>query len=213
MSLRDDLVAVEKQIDELEQRRYSLYRRSMLVPDQDKICPDIEAAEMTWSVPKPRYPVEILGVSFEGSDIRGPVRTTGRRKHGSWVRVRPCDPECENRTYLGLYVGDLAPYPSVSINRQTGVLNVGRGMPNPAMYVFALNKIVFGCESWWSPVTSPEDLRKITDKDIESVWYVRALKELTTPESSCAATSGDANRDEHHGGPSGGPTPDGSAGT
>ena len=48
---------------------------------------------------------------------------------------------------------------------------------NPAMYVFELNKIVFGAETWWRKLTSPEDLKAITDDDIENTWYVKLLKQ------------------------------------
>ena len=45
------------------------------------------------------------------------------------------------------------------------------------MYVFELNKIVFGAESWWRKLNSPEDLKAITDDDIENTWYVKLLKQ------------------------------------
>lgn len=51
-------------------------------------------------------------------------------------------------------------------------------MHNPAMYVPGLNDIVFGAGSWWRQIKSPEGLAEISDKDIDSVWYMRALKDL-----------------------------------
>lgn len=49
---------------------------------------------------------------------------------------------------------------------------------NPAIFVFDLNKIIYGCESWWGVIKSEEDLNSISDCDIDNVWYVRALKTL-----------------------------------
>jgi hypothetical protein len=49
-------------------------------------------------------------------------------------------------------------------------------MMNPAMFVPELNRIVFGCESWWKVLNNKEDFSDITDADIENVWYVKALR-------------------------------------
>jgi hypothetical protein len=35
-----------------------------------------------------------------------------------------------------------------------------------------------GYESWWGQINSPEELKAITDVDIQNVWYVKALKEM-----------------------------------
>mgnify|MGYP000282015848 FL=1 len=36
----------------------------------------------------------------------------------------------------------------------------------------------FGAESWWSIIENPEELKDITDDDINSQWYVKALKAM-----------------------------------
>jgi len=92
---------------------------------------------------------------------------------GEFVSVRPCGDEHGNKTYLGIYVGD-----------------VNIGIPNPCIWVPDLKEYIFGCESWWGRIKSPEQLRQITDADIENVWYVRALREI----ESKPAPSEDANR-------------------
>lgn len=38
-------------------------------------------------------------------------------------------------------------------------------------------------ESWWALIKGPEHLKEITDGDIQSVWYVQALKAMTEAES------------------------------
>ena len=88
---------------------------------------------------------------------------------GSFVSVRPCGDEYEDKTYLGLYVGEVAIGGTLS-------------MHNPCIWVPDLEQYIFGCESWWGKISTAEDLHKITDEDIENVWYVRALKALTVDE-------------------------------
>ena len=90
---------------------------------------------------------------------------------GSFVSVRPCGDEYEDKTYLGLYVGEVAIGDTMSLH-------------NPCIWVPDLKQYIFGCESWWGVIDSEDDLRKITDADIENVWYVRALKELSEPVST-----------------------------
>lgn len=94
---------------------------------------------------------------------------------GAWAAIRPVAKEYNSKTFLGIFLGEL-PFQSVlSVDKK--VLNV-HAAGNPAIYVPDLKKIIFGYESWWHVIKTPEDLATITDKDIENVWYVKALKEL-----------------------------------
>ena len=65
--------------------------------------------------------------------------------------------------------------PSVTYYRKSGMLPVSLP-PNPAIYVPALGRIVFGYESWWSKVSSESVVQDITDADIESQPYVQFFK-------------------------------------
>lgn len=103
-----------------------------------------------------------------------PVKET--RDTGSFVKVRPCSDEFEEKTYLGILVGDAALSSSVSIEDEKIVCSWA--MYNPLILIPELNKLVTGSASWWGIITKPEDLEGISDKDIESVWYVQALKSL-----------------------------------
>lgn len=49
---------------------------------------------------------------------------------------------------------------------------------NPAIFVPEFNEIIWGIESWWSKIESPDDLKQVTDADIENAWYVKALKKI-----------------------------------
>lgn len=95
-------------------------------------------------------------------------------KPGALVAVRPAD---DTKTYLGIYVGDLPIFISSSYNRSDKSLNITPAK-NPAMFVFALNKLVFGAESWWHEIDSPEELKDITDNDINGQFYVQYLKQF-----------------------------------
>lgn len=96
---------------------------------------------------------------------------------GTFVSIRPCAEEYANKTYLGIMIGDIAAQHSVFYNPKTKRVSVYVGS-NPAIFVPDLNKVIFGYESWWGPIESPEHLRKITNDDIQNIWYVKAMKTL-----------------------------------
>ncbi len=121
-------------------------------------------------------------ITVEGFDVRPaatalcPQSFTG--DCGDWVSIRPCADEHDGKTFLGILLGDLAREPVAIYNTETRQVTLDFGSKNPAIYIPDLKQIIMGFESWWSTIKSPEDLRKISDQDIENVWYVRALKEL-----------------------------------
>lgn len=91
------------------------------------------------------------------------------------VKVRPCDKECNGKTYAGFYLGDVAIQLFAEYNAEEESLKT-IPMPNPLIFVPDLMKCVYGAGSWWAPIESLEELKEITDEDIENVWYVKALK-------------------------------------
>jgi hypothetical protein len=103
------------------------------------------------------------------------MTTLRERQIGKFAKVRLCS---SDKTYLGLFLGELPHDISVSYNEEAKTLNLGY-MENPAIFVFDLNKIVYGAESWWSVIESERDMKDITDIDIENVWYVKALKAIS----------------------------------
>lgn len=86
------------------------------------------------------------------------------------------------KTYLGVFIGELPTSAHIVHNEETGVLTVNH-MTNPAMFVPELNRLVFGSESWWSVIESPEDFTEITDDDINNVWYIRMAKSMFSPDT------------------------------
>jgi|GEM_PF-7070497 len=97
-------------------------------------------------------------------------------KIGDLVKVRPCDEEYQNKTYLGFLIGDIARGSSIEIEKDKIQLNFSGY--NPAMFVPELKKIIYGSGSWWSKIESVEELKQITNDDIENVWYVKLLKKV-----------------------------------
>lgn len=102
-------------------------------------------------------------------------------KQGGLAKVRPCRDEYNGKTYLGFFLGEITTGTYCVYNSDTQELEVACS-GNPAIFVPELNKIIFGYESWWSRIEREEDLRDITNNDIENVWYVKAIKELMQKE-------------------------------
>ena len=119
------------------------------------------------------YPITISAIKNQEIDFSGLGHECG-----ALVKIRPCADEYEGRTYLGIYLGDLPMGISSSYNEETQVLT-NRAFSNPAIFVPALKKIIFGAESWWGEIQSEKDLKDITDEDINSQWYVQLLKHLS----------------------------------
>lgn len=116
------------------------------------------------------YPLTINGINNKE------VKASGfGHKVGCLCEIRPCGEEHEGKTYIGFYLGDLPIAITSSYDRNTGHLE-NSTMNNPAIFVPELKKIVYGCESWWREIESPEDFKEISDGDIENTWYVKLLK-------------------------------------
>jgi len=132
---------------------------------KSKVCDE-------WKSPYIEYPLTVQGVENEKLD------TSWRSEDiGKFCKIRPVNDNDDNNTFLGLYLGDLPSIISTTHNNDTGILT-NRLRTNPAIFVFALNKVVYGYESWWGVLESEDELKNITDQDINDVWYVKALKSL-----------------------------------
>lgn len=122
--------------------------------------------------------------TFEVSHLRMTKDEYGRDAvHIGWkkpglVRIRPCAAEYEGKTYLGVYVGDVALGFSSKYHPEEKTLELGFSQFNPAIFVPALGKIIYGIESWWGQIRDEEDLKDISDNDINNVWYVKMLKSM-----------------------------------
>jgi hypothetical protein len=167
-SLREKLRAIDVQIAELEEERRKIFKASLDAPEEEKVCADYVAEELSEPSPFPEmeFPIEVTGINWLDDK---------RENECFLVRVRPAK---ENETYLGVYVGCLPLGMSMAYHEESGVLSAKAAHYNPAIVVPALGRIVMGCESWWGKIRSEKDLEDISDGDIDNVWYVKALKGL-----------------------------------
>lgn len=189
MTLKEELEAVDlalKQHETLEKelkaKRQDIYRRSLEAAEEDKVASDDLAYLISdigdMSLGRIQYPIQVNAIAWD--DRRGPVSNWRTQHTGAWVQVRPCGEKYEDKTYLGIMLGNLALGASATLHPETGILHLSYSFHNPAMYVPDLKEIIFGMGSWWKILESPEDLTAITDLDIGNVWYVKAIKDLTS---------------------------------
>ena len=130
------------------------------------------------------FPIEVKSIKQgDFAPALAPKPVLSMAQCGDWVSVRPVGDEYDGRTYLGVYLGDLTRGVTASFNKKTGELILGYGWHNPAMFVPDLNKVIMGVESWWTCLQTPDDLKQITDVDIQNVWYVQALNALSDLEA------------------------------
>lgn len=120
------------------------------------------------------YPITVNKVETEKIEYN---KDSWHCKMGQLVKVRPCGEEYGGKTYVGFYIGDLPLCTTGSYNQEEGIYHVGL-LPNPAIFVPELRKIIFGCGSWWGAIKSPDEIKDITDDDISNVWYVKLAKAI-----------------------------------
>jgi len=58
-----------------------------------------------------------------------------------------------------------------------------------AIFVPELGEIIYGYASWWGHINSVDEIKDISDDDIDNVWYVQMLKAMETKEVDEDATN------------------------
>ena len=143
----------------------------------DEGTPEKEIANLRQTITK-------IIIQLKAQDIKELVFPKNKplddRNQGKLVSVRVASEADDNKTYIGTYLGELANGSSVTHTEEGIQLNFSGH--NPAIYVPELGRVVMGYESWWGFIETVEDFKEITDDDISSVWYVKALKELSEQE-------------------------------
>jgi hypothetical protein len=173
MTPQEELDALHAEQKKIETRIAAIYAASVLAPTEEKLCADWMASSLSEPVATIQYPITVHGITYSKDEL-----VDYRRSHvGKYVAVRPVDKSLEGKTFLGIYLGDIAVSMLVRFHAKSGVLEAGHAMHNPAIWVPDIKRIVFGRESWWGAIKSPADLKQITDADIQNVWYVQALRE------------------------------------
>jgi len=119
------------------------------------------------------FPIVISGLALPAFPCRAMTHT----KVGTFVKVRPCAERFEDKTYLGIYIGEYPLETYAILHKSDSVLRIA-ALGNPLIYIPSLKETVYGAGSWWGEIESQEDLADITDEMIDSVWYVQLLKEM-----------------------------------
>jgi len=175
LSPRELLKASLARLRQVEEEHRALCERLADSEGLDGMAEDlIEIGRLPPS--KLKYPIEITDVRGSGLLEWLEENRLNWRKPGTFVSVRPCGDEYEGKTYFGILIGDLPISVGISYDDETGQLHVCAGHGNPAIFVPALGKLIFGCGSFWGPIKDPEQVRKITDDEIQNLWYMKAIK-------------------------------------
>lgn len=181
----------------LEEEERAIYRASIRETDPAlKMCEDgiAELLAEPSLFPRLEPPFWVAGIAWaehagEGW-IERPWEPTEKWPM-PWCSVRLVGDD-SGRTYLGIMLGDVYTSMQVSLSAD-GVLAVGPAKGNPCMYVPALQRLVFGYGSWWSPLTDPERVREISDADL-SEWgaMVRTMVAAVTARGAGGARGANA---------------------
>lgn len=113
-----------------------------------------------------QYPIQV-------SDIRNddPTAQDGLRQYaaGQIVMVKPCQDEYKGQYMPGILLGELPWSVSSQYDEDTHVLR-NRIVKNPAIWVPAMGRIVYGAECWWAKMTDLRELDKATTIDQDVAW-------------------------------------------
>lgn len=174
------LAEISKLKEALEIEEAAIYEASLKAAPEEKVAPDWMASMLSEPSAQFKYPIQVNRIVY------GPEGAFDRRQKGvgQFVAIRPCDEALKGKTFLGIYIGGAALQVSVRFDAASGVLQVSPSFHNPAIYVPDLERVIMGCESWWGFLKKPDDLKQITDQDIQNVWYVRALQSLNEPDTA-----------------------------
>lgn len=96
---------------------------------------------------------------------------------GDLVKVKPCGKEYNDKTYLGILLGELPIGAIISFHNRDQQLHITPHC-NPAIFIPELKKIVYGLECWWEKINNLEEFKEITSEDINNTWYVQLLKTI-----------------------------------
>jgi hypothetical protein len=120
--------------------------------------------------------IQMLVNASEIKEFEHPSNKPLKEGSGKLVSVRPCNEKYGNKTYVGFYIGELSLSSSIQITDDNKIQCNWSGY-NPAIFVPELSEVIMGCASWWSEIETIEQLREITNEDIENVWYVKLMNE------------------------------------
>lgn len=143
----------------------------------------MEESKKTMKIgPEIEFPLTLNGIEYK---VDPPVRMeSDGYKAGQFVAVRSCKEAHGDKTRLGVLVGFVPINVNVALkhpegNSKEGILSILTRSSNPLIFIPELGESVLGAGSWWGSIKDEKQLREITDEDIQNVWYVKALKQLS----------------------------------
>ena len=117
---------------------------------------------------KESYPVKDITFANMFQPIIKPIFDRKDRENLKWVSLRLV--QGDDKTYIGLYIGDIAQYKHLQYDEKEQKLFISESefSTHPIFYIPALNKCVGGVECWWQPTNDPSKIDGITDDDIKN---------------------------------------------
>lgn len=128
-------------------------------PEDPKSIPDAKICDTC-----PHYKSKFIEFPITVQEIQNDDVEPFPSRDGTRPTPIPCivslvDDTFKDQKYLGLYLGD---WPWILTNQfaeKKGLLR-NRIINNPMIYVFGLNRLVYGAECWWLRLNNMEDLDK-----------------------------------------------------
>lgn len=120
-------------------------------PISEELCNSCQAFQSRYI----EFPITVSNINLPPSD--GDLY---KKSIGSIVRVSPCGEEYKGKSFYGILLGELPYFPTVSFKHNELTFKM---LPNPAIFVPELKKIIYGAESWWERVGAgkvDEDIKK-----------------------------------------------------
>lgn len=109
-----------------------------------------------------QYPIEVNKIKYE------PFKSWNRYEPGTPVRIMPCAKEYKEKTYLGMYLGNLPTQNYASYERKNKQLDICT-MNNPAIFVFELKRSFMAVRAIGTSSMTQMTLRRLRKK--RSIMY------------------------------------------
>lgn len=169
--------------------RYGTYdlggKRGLICLHDNFANGDVTTLEKCESCPKFKsryieFPISVNNIIVDEEKLDGGLY---KSIVGNFVKVRPCGDEYKGKTFIGIMLGEMPMCVHASYDEDDRDLHIGT-ISNPAIFVPALKRVVFGCESWWERIKN-EDIESevvkhpITDDAIQNQWYVQMAQLLS----------------------------------
>lgn len=187
-----ELAQLNTELAALNERRKSIYLRSLEADDDEKAAVDTISNAMLSGPLAPEntinWPIELHGIYWKDDDSP----TFEVQSDQGWAVVRPHGDPCE---HLGVHVGNITT--AVAGRLTDGMLHLSYETRAPLLYVPFLGKFLTAAQVNWRMVSGLTDLERFAPDDgVDNPWYDRAHLDVTGYAQAAAL----AELDEREGG-------------